>query len=317
MGVSQIRTVRRLSAAAVEQLLGSARAEEVLAALRIAVDPELAAARTAADELAEPAPAVGWLVGMPASGAMPASRLEEGLAADLSALGASAEQAVAGVMAAAEQYVRQWQALARSTLAAVRRVRPELPLDGGAAALHLLWGAAEAPFSGWVASRGPAEGVALSLVERIRSLIPDARPLPAPPSALPAWQLSEDDWLRFHFRVEAALRAVAGATADLERARELFDLSLTELGVLFGASRQAATKWLHEGLPVSRRPKAATVVALGELLERKLRPGRLPAVARRAAEAYGGRTMLERIAAGEHERLLAEVRDSFDWAATA
>jgi hypothetical protein len=58
-------------------------------------------------------------------------------------------------------------------------------------------------------------------------------------------------------------------------------------------------------------------VALGELLERKLRPGRVPAVARRPAASYGDRSMLDRIAADEHEELLREVRESFDWAATA
>jgi hypothetical protein len=38
---------------------------------------------------------------------------------------------------------------------------------------------------------------------------------------------------------------------------------------------------------------------------------------RRPADAYGGKTMLELIAADEHGELLAQVRDSFDWTSAA
>lgn len=236
---------------------------------------------------------------------------------DLHELARVVDHAVHGAAAAVESYVRSYRDLLAPALELLARQRPDLPLAGEAAALDLLWSAAEAPFSGWVAERGPGEGVALALVERLRAFDPAARPLADAASALPGWGLSAAEWLRFHSLVEAELRSLTGSTADVSRLRELFDLSLTELGALFGASRQAATKWLREGLPVSRRAKAATVAALGELLERKLRPGRVPAVARRPAAAYGDRSMLDRVAADEHEELLREVRESFDWAATA
>ncbi len=236
---------------------------------------------------------------------------------DLQGLTAAVEDAVQGFAAAVQVYVRTYRDLLEPALELLARQRPDLQIATEAAALDLLWSATEAPFSGWVAERGAGEGVALRLVDRLRAFDASARPLAEPASALAGWNLSAAEWLRFHSLVEAELRSLSGSTADVARLRELFDLSLTELGELFGTSRQAATRWLHDGLPSSRRAKATTVVALGELLERTLRPGRLPAVVRRPASSYGGRSMLDRIAADEHEELLDEVRESFDWAATA
>jgi len=86
---------------------------------------------------------------------------------------------------------------------------------------------------------------------------------------------------------------------------------------MFGASRQAASSWLDRGVPPARKPKLFTVLNVADLLERKLKPGRLPAVVRRTAAAYGGRSMLQQIEADRHEELLASVRESFDWSATA
>jgi hypothetical protein len=52
---------------------------------------------------------------------------------------------------------------------------------------------------------------------------------------------------------------------------------------------------------------------LADLLERKLKAGRAPEVARRPAAAYGGQTMLELIARDRHRELLETVDASFDW----
>jgi DNA-binding XRE family transcriptional regulator len=98
---------------------------------------------------------------------------------------------------------------------------------------------------------------------------------------------------------------------------ELFELDRTELARLFGVRRQAVEQWERRGVPADRRGKLATIVALGELLARRLRPGLLPGVARRAAGAYGGLTMLEMIRRDRHDALLEDVRKSFDWATTA
>jgi transcriptional regulator with XRE-family HTH domain len=110
-----------------------------------------------------------------------------------------------------------------------------------------------------------------------------------------------------HPDVEHPLRRVANA----------FGLSKTELAGLFGVRRQALDQWLERGVPAEREDKLQTLVALAELLERKLKPGRLPGVARRPADAYGGQTMLELISEDRHRELLQRVRDSFDWASAA
>ena len=70
-------------------------------------------------------------------------------------------------------------------------------------------------------------------------------------------------------------------------------------------------------LAAERQEKVQTLVAIADLLERKLKPGRLAGVARRPADAYGGKTMLELIAADQHRELLELVRESFDWASAA
>ena len=103
----------------------------------------------------------------------------------------------------------------------------------------------------------------------------------------------------------------------LTQIQQLLGLSLTELGHLIGASRQAVSAWFSKGVPAARKSKAVTVLNLAELLERKLKPGRLPAVARKSAMAYGGRSMLEMIEADLQDQLLQEARESFDWAATS
>ena len=92
---------------------------------------------------------------------------------------------------------------------------------------------------------------------------------------------------------------------------------MTDLGRLLGASRQAVSSWLLRGLPPARKPKVYTMLNIAELLERNLKAGRLPAVVRRSAAAYGGLSMLQMIEADRHEELLDSVRESFDWSATA
>ncbi len=92
-------------------------------------------------------------------------------------------------------------------------------------------------------------------------------------------------------------------------------LSKTELGRLFGVSRQAVDGWHRHGIPPARQAKAATVAAIVDLLAHRLKEERIPGIARRPARAYGGLTMLEMIERGRHEELLELTRRSFDWAA--
>ena len=163
-------------------------------------------------------------------------------------------------------------------------------------------------------AKGLGGGVALDLLARMRALLPGAEPLPLPAgSAYP--RLDDPDMLLRFTRLVA--EAQAAERSDLERVRAVFGLSVTELGALFGVTRQAAGLWLADGPPAARRAKAATVAAVADILARRLKPARVPGIARRPAAAYGGETMLALIVADRHEWLLESVRHSFDYALTA
>jgi len=227
-------------------------------------------------------------------------------------------------------YVRTYGALVERLLAALHEARPDLLAadetagyrvqlaDGRSsrAPVELLRSfAADGPFSPWVALRGPSAGLALDLLARARALLPGVQPLPLPRAAtLPRLDEDPDALLRFTRRV--ALELYVGGS-DLRRVRDTFGLSTTELGRLFGVSRQAAAGWLEDRPPAGRAAKAACLAALADVLARRLKPARIPGVVRAPAPAYEGRSMLELIAADRHEWLLAAVRESFDYATTA
>jgi hypothetical protein len=102
----------------------------------------------------------------------------------------------------------------------------------------------------------------------------------------------------------------------LDPIAETFELTETELGRLFGVSRQAVGQWRERGVPSNRMAKVATVAAIGDLLRHRLRTERIPGIARRPADAYGGLSMLEMIERDRQDELQAEIRRSFDWAST-
>ena len=66
-------------------------------------------------------------------------------------------------------------------------------------------------------------------------------------------------------------------------------------------------------MPAERQEKLSVLASLADLLERKLKRGRLPGIVRRPAEAYGGLSMLEMVVADRHDELLRSVRESFEW----
>jgi hypothetical protein len=70
-------------------------------------------------------------------------------------------------------------------------------------------------------------------------------------------------------------------------------------------------------VPAERQEKLAALLALCDVLERKLKRDRIAGVARREAAAYGGHTMLQMIADDRHRELLESVRDAFDWSQPA
>jgi hypothetical protein len=241
------------------------------------------------------------------------------------------ERALEGSDEATREYVRCFKALTQRVLDEAHRVRPDVVVrtdEGGLAVIDVNGSArtaplealetasAEAPFGPWTGRFPLEDAVALDLTNRVRQLI-GLRAL-APAAGGTGVGAAVDDLAarRFLRRVRFLLNH-PDDEHPLRRLIEAFDLSKTELGRLFGVRRQAVDQWLERGVPAERQEKIQTMLAVVDLLERKLKPGRLPGVARRPADAYGGKTMLELIAAGRHDELLERVRESFDWASAA
>jgi hypothetical protein len=254
--------------------------------------------------------------------------------ADIAALEDVIEVAVHGRRSAVRTYVRTYSRLIDRLIRTAHERRPTLVVEVESdhfaivdaegtpsrfSELLLRLGAIEAPFSPWVIGFGPGRGVMLSLVSDFRTALVGCEPLSIPKelAKLPHWTVDHVELGKFVRSVVEELHVDRTSAADLERVKRLFDLSNSELARLFGTSRQAATSWLIKGVPSARLPKLHTVLNAGELLERQLKPGRIAAVARQRADAYGGISMLEMISAGRQEELLEDIRRSFDWAATA
>ncbi len=98
----------------------------------------------------------------------------------------------------------------------------------------------------------------------------------------------------------------------LQRTVRLWDISATQLGEMFGISRQAASKWLAEGAPASRRDQVAVLGQATDLLDQWVKRERIPAVVRRPVAQLGGRTRLEVALDGQLELLRDELADTFD-----
>jgi hypothetical protein len=246
----------------------------------------------------------------------------------LPALSSQLDRALHGSDDATRAYVRSFRELTWLVLDEAHRMRPDFVVRTKAGYLAievqgtqrrapveaLETAAAEAPFGPWASRLPLEEAVGLDLTSRVRQLI-GLRALD-PGEAGAGAAVDDAAARRFLRRVRFHLNHPDDED-PLRRLMEDFDLSKTELGSLFGVRRQAIDQWLERGVPADRQEKLQTLLAVVDLLERKLKPGRLPGVARRPADAYGGGTMLELIAADRHAELLEQVRDSFDWAAAA
>jgi hypothetical protein len=217
---------------------------------------------------------------------------------------------------AEERLVERWREACRALTGYVTEHHPDLfqPPSLRADLDRALPGALDSP---WVAMYGLNRGLALRMLAVLRQdLAPQVPPLVPPAASLAlAQELWRDgtDWGPRLARIEAALDGTRTSAPD--RIREAFGLSEAELARMFGVTRQAVAQW-HD-FPAGKRAKAATVLSTADLLTYRLKPGRLPMVARKPAEAYGGLSMLDMIAADRHEELLTLTRDSFDLAATA
>ena len=245
-------------------------------------------------------------------------------------LGAALGPALRGRPAGVRRYVRAHRELTERLLAAMHEDRPDLvtrdaageycvaALDGrcSRAGIELLGAfATHAPFSPWVLLMGLGTGVALDQLARARALVPGVEPLLLPAeAAFPRMDADPDALLRFTRLVAHELQA---EQSELERVQSVFGLNLTELAGLFGVTRQAASLWLVDGPPSVRLAKVASVAAVADILAHRLKRARIGGIARKPTAAFAGRSMLELIAADEHEWLLESVRRSFDYAPTA
>jgi hypothetical protein len=249
----------------------------------------------------------------------------------LQELGSHLKRALEGSEEDTREYVRCYRELTLRVLDEASLARPDVVVratdgrlllidakgDARRAPIEALENSSlEAPFGPWAARFPLEEAVALALTSRVGQLIglgalrlePGYRPVAEVPDDLAARRfLRRVRFLLNHPEDEHPLQCIMHALG----------LSKTELGSLFGVRRQAVDQWLERGIPAERQDKVQTLLAICELLERKLKPGRLAGAARRPADAYAGKTMLDLIREDRHRELLGLVRDSFDWASAA
>ncbi len=95
-------------------------------------------------------------------------------------------------------------------------------------------------------------------------------------------------------------------TDPLERFLTLWDLSASEAAKAFSVSRQALSKWRQSGLPADRVPTLMDLSEATDLLDRRVKRERIPAVVRRPAANLCGQSLLDLALEGRH----AEVRDA-------
>jgi DNA-binding XRE family transcriptional regulator len=262
-----------------------------------------------------------------------ASAAEKIAGESIAEIEAALPKALAGDRSSVRTYLHAFNHMADEMVDAINEARPNLillapmqhrALDSGPKAeaggapwiRSVLEGEAmRAPFSDWVGTMGSGRGVALAFVSSLRQTLPDVKPLQAPARMrLPDWDLENRDVIRFYRAIADLLEA---SEMPLERIQRLLNLNRTEMAALFGVSRQAVEKWESQGVPADRTEKLSTIAAIVDLLEAQLKPDRIPGVARRSASGYGDRSILEAIAAGDDDMVLAELRNAFDWAATA
>lgn len=250
--------------------------------------------------------------------------------APLAEIGAVLQAAVSGQRRAAYSYVRNWRLLARTLLRNLSEVRPDLVIQvendyllvdvkqqPSLIAQDLLVSTAmQAPFSPWVITMTPHLGAAVSLVSELRKYTLGYHPIPVPAeqNALPHWDIDRAAFQRFSHYVWMLMQE---DLSPLERIGQTFELSDTELGHLFGVSRQAIGQWIEQGIPTARSAKVLAVVQILDALEGNLRPERIPGVVRQPAGVFKRKSILQLIEADKHLMARDLIRDSFEWAIPA
>lgn len=236
------------------------------------------------------------------------------LAAWVTAIDATLEDAVQGNRLAARSYATTYIALVDFLCENL----PDAPTERRWLARVARREAVSLPFRACLVEDRAGLSVTLTLVSDIRNMSPHAPELPRPPECnARLYSRFEIDDREVHEFERVVDQIVDGSVSPLEEVIDTFDLSYTDAGRLFGVTRQAVSQWLGEGLPADREAKVATVAQIASILRHYLVPERIPGIARKPADAYGGRSMLDMIEADGHLELLELTRRSFDWASTA
>jgi len=89
---------------------------------------------------------------------------------------------------------------------------------------------------------------------------------------------------------------VRGAPA-LDRVQDAFHLTGSELGALFGVTRQAVEQWRIRGVPVERSADVDRVAEAAAIFTETFIPARVPQIVRTPGRGLRGRTVLEVLAA--------------------
>ena len=164
----------------------------------------------------------------------------------------------------------------------------------------------------WVAPSSDGLGALTVFVDRLRGFAAGL-----PQQCARARRDIDPQRFCWFLKAMAAVEHEQRIISPLRRAMTTLDLSSSGIAEIMGVKRQAVDKWLLAGPPAERMGKIGALAEISDILRYRLRDGMPPVVVRRAADAYGGRTMLEVIAEGDHEWLLQSVKDSFDYARVA
>lgn len=101
-------------------------------------------------------------------------------------------------------------------------------------------------------------------------------------------------------------------TGLLQRLTTLWGLSNAEAARLFGVNRQAFSKWLASGIPSDRATAVADLAAATDLLDRRIKRERIPAVVRVPAPRLNGQSLYGLACDGRHADVLKGVTDMLD-----
>lgn len=240
-------------------------------------------------------------------------------------------RARSGSPQAIREYVRTWLDLEEWTLAALHACAADFVMqtdDGlllvdnkGAPSHHLTdvleQEALHAPFSLWVQALGDSSGIAVHLIAAIRRLT--GRGSVKLPSVIvrPMLFAENSDSLDPRRFLRLAHRELESSVDSLDAIADLLSLTDAALSSLFGVSRQRIAQWRADGVPVMHQSKLMTIAQIADLLDRNLKPERIPGVVRTPAAAFQGESILDAIEHDRHLEVLDRVKDSFDWAKTA